>query len=148
MSDHELITSEVCALAGVKPVTLSAWRNRLGFLPRHDDHHCRYSFSDLVATRLMAVLTERGVAASDALRIVATIVEEVDLDQPGCAKVAVGRQPNGELMARTFYWGANDIHDFADEVIIVISVGAIAWAMYLGFCAIRGIAPKINQVAA
>lgn len=144
MSHRALITSEVCALSGVKPVTLSAWRNRLGFLPRHDDHNCRYSFADLVATRLMVILTDRGIAASDALRIVAAIVEEVDLEQSGGAKVAIGRNTNGELMARVFHWGENTIHDFSDEVLIVVSIGAIAWAMYLGFCQLRGIAPKVT----
>lgn len=149
-TDRLLTPGEVCKLTTCHPSTLAQWRNRLGFLPREGDGHRRYTFGDLVAVRAMQLLTKRGIAASDALRIVAAISEEVDLERPGCAKVAIGRDASGELTAQSFSWGENAVFDFADEVLIVLSIGQIAWGLYFALCRLRGIAPKIkmNEVAA
>ncbi|TAH67637.1 MAG: hypothetical protein EWM45_06655 [Rhodopseudomonas palustris] len=145
-SERLLTPGEVIELTACRASTLSAWRNRLGFLPREGDGHSRFGFSDLVSVRLMVLLTARGIAAGEAVQIVTAISQAVDLDAHGYgAKIAIGRGPNGEFIIRPIQWGdSNAVFDLADDVVLVLSLGPIAWGLYLALRRLRGLPPSVN----
>lgn len=65
-------SSVLCAVAGCKEVTLRAWRNRNGLFPETlGKAGCnRFSVLDICWARTVVVLTEHGLGADDAVRLV------------------------------------------------------------------------------
>lgn len=70
---HDNVTQYPAAVAtkvaGVKPVTLRAWRNRLGLLEGDKGAAHRFCLRDICQIRAVVLLTEHGIPAAGAILI-------------------------------------------------------------------------------
>lgn len=142
--EASITPSEACEAAECLPSTLRAWHNRLGFLPRETATGWRkYTLSDLIAIRLMVVLTDgNGVAAHEACEIVAKLKDLIDLAARGVpSKILIGRLgPNDEWHAEKMdpLAYAMTALDFDSEHIHLFDLGRVTFRLVGEIQQIRG----------
>lgn len=120
---------DACQITEVGGSTLRAWHNRLGFLPRPESGWREYDLQDLIAIRVVAVLTGVGMAAGEAVEITHVLLPEISAASRGLPrKIAVGRHPgNGTWEATPIDHGsrAETVFDFGGEVSFALNLKTI-----------------------
>lgn len=68
-NDTSYPASVATRVAGVKPVTLRAWRNRIGLLDGDKGAAHRFCLRDICQIRAVVILTQHGIPAANAILI-------------------------------------------------------------------------------
>jgi DNA-binding transcriptional MerR regulator len=152
MDEATITPAEVHEAADCLPSTLRAWHNRVGFLPREGGGWRKYTFADLIAVRLMVILTARGLKAHEAVAIIHKIEPRIKAAAHGApSQIAVGKVGLSEE------WTAEKVDpmanamtalDFNDEVTIVLNLNLISLKLFDAVRRIRGlntIAPERDE---
>lgn len=154
--DETLTASEVCAAAKCPPSSLRAWQNRNGLLPHlaREGGWRRYSLADVLAVRLVVLLTQRGLSAQDAVNVVNQMRETIELAAHGVPiLVGVGSTEGGifaaqdsdgavpayefrELKSTSSVW--DNIGWFYDPIVTVFDLGRITKALWAEIRISRG----------
>jgi len=141
MEELTVTAAEACDATDCVPSTLRAWHNRVGLLAREGGGWRRYSFADLIAIRLMVILTSRGMKANEAADIVQKITPEIQkAASGGRSKIAIGRMgPEQKLAAEKIdpLASAMTALNFDDEYVQVVDLGSIAVRLHFAIQRIR-----------
>lgn len=121
--------TEACEITGCIPSTLRDWHGRLGFLPREGRGWREYDLTDLLAVRVMVVLTSSGVAANEAVQLTHSLLHELGSAAKGFARqIAIGRHPEGdewEAVPIEYKSRAMDVLDFGGDLSFVLNLKSI-----------------------
>lgn len=143
---------EACKITEVGGSTLRAWHSRLGFLPRPDGGWREYDLFDLIAIRVVAVLTALGLSAGEAVQMAHALMPEIKAAGRGFAsRIAIGRRPDdGSWEATPFGYGSRmeTVFDFAGEVSFVMNLGSITRTVFDRCRELQGLPTMSEALAA
>lgn len=139
MEFRPFTASDICAHAGVTPVTLRAWRNRNGLLRGRGGtgKWNRYSFRDLITVYIVAMMTRRHFEAQAAIDLVeGPMHEEIRKAANGVGrKVGIAYAPPdfSQLECREIEEASYEnapLGWFQDEMVIVVDLRTIGNKLY------------------